>query len=267
LLKGDPVRIRQILYNLVGNAIKFTQQGSVRLHIYRLHPDENEPCNVHIVVSDSGPGFPDEMINHLFDSFTQADSALSRAHGGAGLGLSIVKRLIHLMGGSLAVDSQNGQGSDIHVTLKLKAATAENSALALQLPPEVLKAGEGGGVLVAEDDAISRLALHRTLEMAGFDVASVVDGRQALDAMKVRAYDVALLDVRMPEMDGTEVAQAYREWERANRIKKTRLIAVTAHAMAGDREQVLAQGMDDYITKPVELEDLVDKLRRILSTA
>ncbi|MDK2955747.1 MAG: hypothetical protein PWQ57_1243 [Desulfovibrionales bacterium] len=267
LLTGDPVRIRQILYNLVGNAIKFSQNGSVRLDIYPLKSSGEDTCYVHILVSDSGPGFPDDMIDHLFDSFTQADGALSRTYGGAGLGLSIVKRLVHLMGGTLAVDSRDGMGSDIHVTLKLGAKAMEKPALAPQPGLEPSKTGEKGGVLVAEDDAISRLALQRALEMAGFDVASVVDGRQALDAMKARAYDVALLDVRMPEMDGTEVSRAYREWERDNRMKKMRLIAVTAHAMAGDREQIMAEGMDDYVTKPVELNELVDKLRRMLNMA
>jgi CheY-like chemotaxis protein len=263
-LRGDPVRIRQILYNLTGNAIKFTDGGEVSLNIRPLPVGGGDRRRVHITVSDSGPGFEDEQVERLFDTFTQGNSALSRSHGGAGLGLSIVKRLVDLMGGSLAVDSPEGSGAEVHVSLELGVAEAAPSESARHRETAKPSPGEKPCILLAEDDKISRMAMERSLELAGFDAVSVTDGQQALDALQAQQFDAVLMDVRMPVLDGLQAARALREREQEQGLPRTPVIAVTAHAMAGDREQILAAGMDDYVTKPVDMDSLAAALRRIL---
>jgi CheY-like chemotaxis protein len=264
-LNGDEARIRQILFNLVGNAIKFTPAGEVRVQAWA-KPDAANPERTHLYlcVSDTGIGIPDEKIDHVFQRFTQTDASYTRQYEGAGLGLAIVKRLMQVMGGDIAVDSVLGQGTAVYLHLQLGTVRQEQ--------PPAPRGDEGGGVagqrlsvLVAEDEAISQLAIKTMLARMGHDAVCVGDGRQAVEALRRRPFDCVLMDIQMPVMNGVEATAQIRTLppDRAG----VWIIALTAYALAGDREKFLASGLNDYVSKPVQEEQLREALERMRRNA
>ncbi|MFP5239552.1 MAG: ATP-binding protein, partial [Acidobacteriota bacterium] len=263
---GDPSRLRQILFNLVGNAIKFTNTGHVLLDVYTLpHCPRKGHVNLHFSVTDTGIGIPENKVGHIFGMFTQVEGSYNRRFGGTGLGLAIVRQLVELMGGTLSIATELGHGTEMHVTLPLRAEPepmrlAKPAARAC-CPPHK----SGNKVLVVEDESMNRLTAVRFLQHLGFDPVGVADGHQALDILTQSRFDVVLMDIQMPEMDGLEATRRLRSGGTINR--NVPVVALTAHAMSGDRDRFLAAGMDEYLTKPMEMNALREVLARLLPGA
>uniref|UniRef100_UPI003BA9588B ATP-binding protein n=1 Tax=Roseococcus sp. TaxID=2109646 RepID=UPI003BA9588B len=268
-MEGDPTRLRQILFNLIGNALKFTERGFVRLAA-QTRLDETDPQGgmavVRLVVEDSGVGMDAETLARLFQPFTQADSSTTRRFGGTGLGLSIVRRLVELMGGEVRAESTSGRGSRFIVTLRLRVAVVVPAAAKpLPLPPPT-GAGHAplGRVLAVDDHPVNREVLTRQLELLGIPAATADDGAQGLAHWRWHRPSLVLLDIHMPVMDGFEMARAIRQEEQAKGLPRTTLIAVTANALKGEAERCYAAGMDGFVTKPVTLDGLSRALARFM---
>jgi len=263
MLIGDENRLQQILFNLVGNAIKFTNKGGVRVEMAPLPHADKSYARVLFTVSDTGIGIPDSLINDIFKPFTQAEMSRTRNFQGAGLGLSIVRKLVKMMGGELAVDTTEGEGTTMYLSLPFKLPHALQARAAQQtqttcLPPEARLR-----VLFAEDEAVNLTAGKRMLEKSGYCVVTAIDGQAVLQRLAEQDFDLILMDVQMPVMDGVEAAKRIRASGAA--YADIPMIAMTAYAMKGDREKFLAAGMDDYIAKPVEMKDLNAVIQRVLS--
>jgi CheY-like chemotaxis protein/nitrogen-specific signal transduction histidine kinase len=253
-LIGDPGRLRQIVVNLVGNAIKFTEHGDVVLRV-ELGPRDPVGDTLHISVADTGIGIAPEKQAAIFESFSQADASTTRKFGGTGLGLSIASQLTRLMGGRIWVNSVPRIGSTFHVTIPFHSAPAHASPvveLAASAPAESLRHLR---VLLAEDNAVNALLASVLLKKVGHHVTHVVTGRKALDAMAVYEFDTILMDMQMPDMDGMEAIAAIRSAEMITG-RHMPIVAFTAHAMAEDRKRFLAAGADGYLTKPFSPEQL-----------
>ncbi|MDQ7830283.1 MAG: PAS domain S-box protein, partial [Desulfovibrionaceae bacterium] len=264
LVEGDGVRLQQILTNLVGNALKFTVSGKVTLSASPLPPRRAGECLVLFGVADTGCGMPDMLQDRLFEPFIQASQGFARRHQGAGLGLSIVKRLVKLMGGSITLDSEVGVGTTVYVAIPFRPSGAPTRDVSRQAAPE----GPGAArkrILVAEDDRISALAVTRQLEKDGHLVRSADDGQEAIRILGEQDMDMILMDVQMPVMDGVEATRRIRDGEAGAGRSRVPIIAMTAYAMAGDRERLLKAGMDDYIAKPVDVAALRAAIGRISS--
>jgi two-component system, sensor histidine kinase and response regulator len=263
---GDPSRLRQILLNLLGNAVKFTGKGHVLLEITLVGETEDE-SHLRFSIRDTGIGIAEETRKNLFQSFTQADASMNRKFGGTGLGLAICRRLVELMGGEIGVDSVLDKGSTFWFTLRLArqhgASMAGDKTTAANIT-SVLSADEFKGVevLLAEDNRVNQVVGLRQLKKMGCEVDIAGNGREALDAWEGKKYRIILMDCQMPEMDGYEATQKIREIEQAQKLPRTYIIALTACAMEGDRELCLAAGMDDYISKPVRDGELKDAMAR-----
>jgi signal transduction histidine kinase/ActR/RegA family two-component response regulator len=253
LVRSDPTRVRQILLNLLSNAIKFTAQGSVTLVVTR---DATAPNVLRFAVQDTGIGMSPATVARLFQPYRQADASTARAFGGTGLGLVIAYRLAELLGGTITVQSVERQGS--HFTATITAPPIEPEAFVKPTGAEVPSATGGGlRVLLAEDDRVGRKLASRLLENAGHHVVPVEDGESAV-TMAVRGhFDVILMDVEMPRLDGLAATQRIRGRELAEKRPRVRIVALTAHSMPGDRERCLAAGMDDYLSKPLRASELV----------
>ncbi|SFL36158.1 PAS domain S-box-containing protein [Desulfomicrobium norvegicum] len=262
-LVGDEARVRQILFNLVGNALKYTDQGGVTVELSPLHADPCLSSGVCMHVADTGVGIPQQMLSGVFEPFRQVEGSHTRRYEGAGLGLTIVRRLVELMHGSIEVKSAAGTGTSVRVTLPLRAAS-EYCPLA-ETYAEVVETGAGRSlrILLAEDEAINQLAMRTLLERSGHEVALACNGQEVLDLLLTGDFDCILMDVQMPVMSGVEATRKIRALSGPK--KNIPIIALTAHAMSGDRESFLRAGMDDYLPKPVGMTDLVNaiaKLRR-----
>ena len=259
-LVGDPTRFQQVLVNLVGNAVKFTERGGVHL---RIGADDVTAgrCGLEVVVADTGIGIPNERLERLFQPFTQVDASTTRRYGGTGLGLAIVHRIVELMDGSIDVTSELGAGSRFRVRVPFAVdATAR--------VPEPGATETGGAarlrVLVAEDDAVNQLVATHMLDRLGHDVTVVDNGRDAIEAALTCEYDVILLDVQMPVLDGLAAVSSIRL--SLDPDDQPFVVALTANALDGDRERYLAAGMDDYLPKPFRLEQLAAVLAPIEPT-
>ncbi|HEY1244025.1 MAG TPA: ATP-binding protein [Hyphomicrobiaceae bacterium] len=267
-LVGDPTRVRQVLLNLVGNALKFTERGSTRIRA------GTEPLGagrvlLTLAVTDTGIGLSPQQCAGLFQPFGQADSSTTRRFGGTGLGLSIVRRLAQLMRGDVRVESKVGVGSTFTVTLALRAAPADSPLRSRAQAPSRAKPTRKGSkrpkVLVVDDHPVNRDVLVRQLELLGMAADAADDGSAAFKAWSKGGYAAVLSDLHMPEMDGYELAQRIREAEAEGRVARTPLIAVTANALKGEEQRCLAIGMDAYITKPIGMDKLRATLERWLS--
>ena len=261
-LLGDEVRIRQILFNLVGNSVKFTDHGSVSIHATPLKGRDKDTIRVLFTVSDTGIGIPSEKIAYVFESFTQVDGTYTRRYQGTGLGLGIVKNLVNHMNGNIAVDSEADQGTTMYVTLQLKIPSAEQIADSSQseiLQPQV----KGLSILVVEDDRVNQIALSRMLQKMDHEATCVGDGQKALDILMENNFDCIFMDIQMPILDGIETTKHIRTDPKFADIADTPIVALTAHAMPEDRENFLKVGMNDYISKPVSFEQLAVVLKRI----
>jgi PAS domain S-box-containing protein len=271
-LVGDPTRVRQVLFNLLGNAIKFTERGRVTLHAGTT-PLGHGLTKVTIAVTDTGIGLSEDQRARLFQPFAQADSSTTRRFGGTGLGLSIVRRLAQLMKGDISAESKQGAGSTFTVQLTLKAAPADSPLnTTLRTAPRPAKASPANRsktrprVLVADDHPVNREVLVRQLELLGIDSDTTNDGVEALEAWDASQgrYAAILADIHMPRMDGHELARQIRTAEGARGAAgpRTPIVAVTANAMKGEDERCLAAGMDAYLAKPVNMDQLRATLER-----
>ncbi len=262
---GDAGRIRQVLFNLVGNAFKFTQAGTVSIVAWVGHRDEARLRQwLLICVGDTGIGIPDDMVGNIFDSFTQVDSSLTRRHGGSGLGLGIVKNLVLLMGGSLAMDTMEGVGTNIFLSLPV-GITHDAPAVKVEVDNGLDLDQVSLNVLVAEDNPVNRLAVRRFLEKLGHRVTEAQTGKTALEEMKKRSFDCVLMDIQMPEMDGMEATRAIRSGDSGQCRQDIPIIALTAYAMKGDMDRFIEAGMNSYLPKPVELENLGRELNKVVA--
>jgi PAS domain S-box-containing protein len=261
--RGDGRRLRQILVNLVSNAVKFTGTGTISVHASTL-PQFGAIEVLRIEVTDTGIGIDPSILDKMFDPFTQADASTTRTYGGTGLGLSIARELVEMMGGTVGAESEVGVGSTFWIELPLVSAADDGrlSGTRRGLGDHQPRWARMPVVLVAEDSPVNQIVAARTLERCGceFDVAN--DGAQALEMLAARHYDAVLMDCQMPVMDGYEATAELRRREGDGR--HIPVIAMTARAMDGDREQCLAAGMDDYISKPIRREQLIETLVRWL---
>jgi PAS domain S-box-containing protein len=248
-LFGDPTRLKQILINLVGNAIKFTECGQIVVSV-REDVRRGERTVLHFTVADTGIGIPANQHDTIFEAFRQADGSTTRRFGGTGLGLSISSTLVDLMGGRLWVDSEPGAGSTFHFT----AGFDEPPTVAVSdrgQPAPAARPVKAVKVLIAEDNPVNQRVAVGLLTKRGHDVTAVGNGREAIDALDREPFDLVLMDVQMPEMGGFEATAAIRARERQTG-QHIRIVAMTAHAMLGDRERCMAAGMDGYLSKPID---------------
>ncbi len=260
---GDTACLEQVLNNLVGNALKFTEAGSVNVDIHPLPVQHSNECKILFSVSDTGIGIADDKFEMLFDSFTQVSEGYTKQYQGAGLGLAICKRLIDLVGGNMSVDSKLGEGTTFHFSITFgrpDVSPPKPKVIKQKIEPLV----KPYKILSAEDDRVSSIALQRQLEKLGHKVTSVSNGHQAVEALRQESFDVVLMDVQMPVMGGVEATQAIRSGEAGEHNKQIPIIALTAFAMIGDKEKFLEVGMNDYAAKPVDIETLRIILGKVL---
>lgn len=276
-LRGDPDRLSQILFNLAGNAIKFTDKGEV---VVQTTLDEESEGSVllHFDVLDTGTGIPPEARGRIFDSFTQADGSTTRRYGGTGLGLAISRELVELMQGTISVSSEEGKGSNFRFTVRMQKQSVPVSLHAPTKPleptgsrleldqdgPEASRASFVGRVLLAEDNDVNRELAVIMLENFGCCVDTALNGREAFHAALGKAYDLVLMDCQMPEMDGYEATRLIREREKEKEAVRIPIVALTGHATDADRSKCLSVGMDDYLSKPFSMEKLKGILARWL---
>lgn len=266
-LIGDETRLQQVLGNLVGNSLKFTRTGSITIEAYPLPMVAENKCRVLFIVSDSGPGIPDDKLGGLFKPFTQVCEGYRRNHQGAGLGLSITKRLVQLMGGNVAVDSSVGEGTSVYFSILFDLPGIESTDTdpgkesGIALLPSTL---EGVSILMAEDEQVNSLASSRLLGKAGAKVTVVENGAKAVVALKEQPYDLVLMDIQMPVMDGVEATRVIRSGQAGKLNSNVPIIALTAFAMEGDMDKFLAAGMDGYLAKPVEIDALHEAITKVV---
>jgi PAS domain S-box-containing protein len=271
LLRGDPGRLRQILTNLAGNALKFTQKGEVAVRV-SLEEEKETECLLRFSVRDTGIGIPAGKIGVLFDKFTQVDASTTRKYGGTGLGLAISKQLAEMMGGEVGVESEEGEGSEFWFTVRLGKQPA---GVRTQSPqPSVTRrsarqrlqpfAGVNARILLAEDNITNQQVALAILKKFGLRAEAVANGAEALKALESIPYDLLLMDVQMPVMDGLEATRQIRSPQSVLPNHRVPIIAMTAHAMQGDRERCLEAGMNDYVSKPVSTQALAEVLARWL---
>lgn len=257
---GDPHRLRQVILNLIGNAVKFTPSGSIRVSA-RTQPSRRPECRVELSVQDTGIGIPADRRADIFEPFRQGEGSTTRKYGGTGLGLAICAQLVEKMGGKIWVESEEGRGSTFHFTVVLRSAASGNSLGAERAwgeddaPPL--------SILVAEDNRESQTLISTLLRHRGHTVTAAATGSEALAALEHQVFDVALIDIQMPEMDGLEVTGRLRQHELTTR-RHVPVIAVTAHAMKGDRERCLEAGMDEYISKPIDAKELFARIAAVV---
>jgi signal transduction histidine kinase len=265
-VSGDPTRLRQVVTNLLGNALKFTSAGTVTLHAEPAAPPAGDPRPwLRVSVQDTGIGMTDEQKARLFQRFSQADSSTTRRFGGSGLGLVICKHLVELMGGSIHADSAPGRGSTFWFEVPLEAAiepAASVEATALQGAAAGPARPRPAHVLVVEDNAVNCLVVQAMLERLGMTVTLANDGAQAVQALQAHEVEMVLMDCQMPVMDGYEATRRIRSSEHAR--AQVPIVALTAHAFAEDRQRCEAAGMNDYLPKPVTGEALALMLQRYL---
>jgi signal transduction histidine kinase len=271
-LSGDQGRLRQVLTNLLGNALKFTESGevSVNVSLGSQAPPEPGGAILHFSIRDTGIGIPGESLQSIFESFAQAGVSAHTKYGGTGLGLAISKSLVEMMGGTIQAESEVGRGSVFSFTVSCGAAGKEAPPVAVQpaadQPPVQPERKDGGParrlkVLLAEDNLVNRIYVQKILSVMQHEVHAAVSGIEVLEALKNDRFDVVLMDGWMPGMDGMEATRRIREGEAGEDNRGVPIVALTAHALKGDREKFLAAGMNDYIAKPFEIEDL----RRVLN--
>jgi len=265
MLMGDVDRLSQVVINLVGNAIKFTYTGAVSVAVTEAG-NRDSSVMLQFRVSDTGIGMSINQQAHIFEAFSQADTSTTRRFGGTGLGLAISARLVAIMDGEIWVESGVDEGSQFYFTAEFERSTtsAEREKRSEPLPGLALKRADVR-VLLVEDNRTNQLLARRILEKLGCTVVLAENGREALDAFDAQSFDVVLMDGQMPEMDGFEATEEIRRREQTTGAHVP-ILALTAHAMVGDRERFLATGMDDYVPKPFTPGQLVDAINRALDS-
>ncbi len=261
ILFGDELRVRQVLFNLVGNALKFTERGRVVMELTTLSTKDEDSCLVHFCVTDTGIGIAEDRLREIFEPFRQVENSFTRSYQGAGLGLSIVHRLVDLMDGTISIESIPGEGTSVHVVLPFRTIKVNSSTDASQSP------GDSGiclHVLLVEDDPSNRIPTQKLLEKAGHKVILAENGQQALDLLATNDIDCIFMDVQMPVMNGVEATRIIRASTTLGAKKSIPIIALTAYAMTGDKEAFLAAGMNGYIAKPATLEEMTRVMREAM---
>jgi CheY-like chemotaxis protein len=265
-LKFDYVRVHQCVANLISNALKFTKAGEVTVSVTQQGTDTGDSL-ISVAVTDTGIGISEESASRLFSEFSQADDSTTRRFGGTGLGLAITRKLARMMGGNVTVTSRPGEGSMF--TLTFRAGSASQSSA---LPPPEASADnrasvalQGLKLLLVDDNAVNRSVARLLLAPSGVIVTQATNGREALDRLAEQPFDLVLLDVHMPVMDGTETIRHIRASKEPWR--DIPVIALTADAMSGDRARLLALGMSGYASKPIEQRVLIQEIQRVLSLA
>lgn len=277
-LLGDPVRLRQILTNLLNNALKFTYQGCISIDITSHEIKRENYYGLHFSVSDTGIGIPEDKLELIFAPFAQADSSTTRNFGGTGLGLTISSRLIELMNGRIWVESTVGKGSIFHFTVELETLDQE-SLMSLQnqekLSQEIenkyqikssIEENKTYQILLVEDNIFNQKVASIILKKMGYQVSIANDGLEAINALEINNYDVVLMDMQMPNLDGLEATQRIRSANSNVKNPQIPIIAMTANAMQGDRERCLQVGMNDYVSKPINIDDLQAVLKKTLAS-
>ena len=265
LVRGDPGRLRQILANLADNAIKFTASGEVAIHI-TLAEESARDVLLRFAVRDTGPGIPDNKHELVFDKFSQVDASTTRQFGGTGLGLAISKQLAELMGGAIGVTSAPGRGSEFWFTARLGKATGQPTPPLVVPPRQTLPHfnTSKARILLAEDNITAQQVALRILAKLGLRADAVANGAEAVEALASIPYDLVLMDIQMPEMDGLEATRHIRNPNSAARNHRVPIIAMTANAMPGDRQKCLDAQMNDYVSKPVSPQALAAVLQQWL---
>jgi signal transduction histidine kinase/ActR/RegA family two-component response regulator len=292
---GDPGRIRQILLNLIGNAVKFTDEGSIKVTAGLIEIDKGE--QLRFTVMDTGPGIHPDDQTRIFGEFYQADVSLTRAHGGTGLGLAITEQLVRLMGGRVGFESDAGKGSLFWVELPLAlpgdntvasfqdtlaesiSADKESARLERLTNPTASASAPSAGateyplpvsyelrVLVAEDSEVNQFIIRELLAKWGIEIAVAANGLEAVKAFREQEFDLILMDIQMPEMDGLEATRQIRSVQASENLHRgCEIVGLSAHAMSGDRERYMAEGMIEYLTKPIRTEELREVLDACLA--
>jgi hypothetical protein len=263
VLVGDESRIRQILFNLVGNAVKFTREGSVRVDVLLLTAPADEEARLLVTVEDTGIGMEAEMLPRIFDPFFQVDGTYRRRYQGTGLGLGIVRSLVSMMHGNISVESTPGMGTTICCSLLLRKAQPQEQPAGGQ--EQEIPALPPARILLAEDEEVNRMAATYLLRKMGHTVTAATSGLHVIELLQDHEPDCILMDIQMPDMDGIETTKVIRGGQIAG-LENIPIIALTAHAMKGDKEIFLAAGMDGYISKPIDAAELQRELYRILHT-
>ena len=264
-LQGDPLRLRQILLNLLGNAIKFTDRGEVELRVAA----ERLPgaaARLHFSVRDTGVGIPTDKQAHVFEAFAQEDSSTSRRFGGTGLGLSISRQLVNLMGGRLWLESEPGQGSTFHFSIDLVIAAAHALPATTEAPAAAATPAGNTHILLVEDNLVNQKVAIALLERRGYRVSIAENGARAVALLTAPEvpFALVLMDMQMPVMDGLEATRQIRHFEATHGRQRLPIIAMTANAMQGDRETCVEAGMDDYISKPIKADALYERIGLLL---
>jgi len=268
-VQGDAARIRQMLHNLLGNAIKFTDMGEVRLVVARDKADDHGEGTLRFSIQDSGVGIPPEQLPLIFDAFHQADGSFVRRHKGTGLGLTITREIARAMGGDVACVSDMGRGSVFTITVPLPEIPAPGLATGevRTEPAAGWLAHFNAHVLLVEDNPVNALVADAMLRRHGLSVTRAEDGREALALLShdSRPFQLVLMDLQMPEMNGMEACRLLRRWESDNGVLPIPVVALTANALSSDRAQCLAAGMDDHLAKPFRADELLAVLHRHLA--
>ena len=252
-VSGDSLRLRQVLLNLLGNAVKFTERGGVRLTVA---VEEGADGMVEFHVEDSGIGIPADRLEEIFESFSQAELSITRRYGGTGLGLAISRRLVEMMGGEISVESEPGRGSTFHFSAHLPAA----SPVSAEAHKEVEAVTGPLRILVAEDAEDNRLLLRAYLKGSGHALVFAENGLEAVERFQEGAFELVLMDVQMPEMDGLTATRTIREWEREQGVEPTPIVALTAYALKEEIDRVLSAGCDRHLAKPVRKKALLEAI-------
>ena len=253
--RGDATRLKQIFLNLVGNAIKFTHRGSVRVEIAPVDEGGWIECRV----KDTGIGIPPDRVGRLFEKFSQVDSSINRRYGGTGLGLAICKRLVEGMGGSIAIDSKHYQGSTF--TFRIPAIRCEAPREMKVLAQAGPRNGTQLRILLVEDNAVNQMLAMSMLQKLGFPADLAKDGEEGVEKVRTGGYDLVLMDMQMPRMDGLAATRAIRDMIG---IRQPRIVALTANAMDSDRQACVDAGMNDFLSKPFQVAELQEKLDAVL---
>ncbi|HET6992085.1 MAG TPA: ATP-binding protein, partial [Bacteroidia bacterium] len=263
-LLGDPTRISQILINLVDNAIKFTEKGEVKINVHLLS-DDGKIVTLQFEVQDTGIGIPEDKLSSVFEGFTQASNETTRKYGGTGLGLAIVKQLVELQYGSIAVKSKSGIGSVFSVNLPFMK-NQKPVPQKINVPEnEILNGMDGMNILLVEDNELNQLLVQKILDIFEHQLVIVANGREALWQLEENNFDLVLLDLQLPEMDGYEVARYIRTQLPPSK-SGIPIIAVTAHAMPGEAEKCYDAGMNAYLSKPFTKSALIEKIVYVMKT-
>ncbi|MEL7444106.1 MAG: ATP-binding protein, partial [Pseudomonadota bacterium] len=256
--RGVPERMRQVLNNLIGNAVKFTHEGEVTINV------KSDEKFVYFDVTDTGIGMTQEQVERVFDPFSQADASMSRKYGGTGLGTTISKQLVELMGGNICATSEKGKGTTFTFRLPLEVVEIDDY-VSCELSSKAARIETSLTVLVVDDVQQNLELLSLLLKRAGHSVETATDGQIALDKMRAKSFDVVLMDLQMPKLDGLEAAKQRREFEKENSLPPTPIIALTASVLVQDKHAAQQAGMEGFANKPVDFPQLMDEIARVLN--